>query len=107
MYISKVRGEFHFSRQLHSKTGKNHGFSWEWSRCPGFFSGSSAGKVVDLEKLHGTDRFPEWASNDLGDLEVAEEVYYTQNHGFLVVSLQNTVRATSGSDDSARKVVDR
>ena len=27
---------------------------------PTFFFGSSAGKVVDLEKLHGTEGFPEW-----------------------------------------------
>ena len=48
-------------------------------------SNGAADKVVEREKLHRCDRFPEWASTVLGDLEVAEEVHYKQNHGLSVV----------------------
>ena len=33
---------------------------------PTFFFGSSAGKVADLQKLHGTGGFPEWTENIFG-----------------------------------------
>ena len=44
-----------------------------------------AGKVVEREKLHRSDRFPEWASTFLGVLKIAEKVHYRQNLGFSVV----------------------
>ena len=52
---------------------------------PTFLGSTSASKVVELEKLHRSDRFPEWAESIFSGSYIAEKVWQDENYGFRAI----------------------